>query len=619
MTLNTAQARAIRATFTQVSELLDDVAKVARGDLTSFDRTQPDLSPAESRRLTALVSSIRSHMLEALQTLGIPGPEPETSARWSAQTAFLFAKIALSELSAEGIRGYGAVGPEDGDLLAALAGELSGMVERARDLLRGVDPASLDAEVARVQGPAGDALRAVWSFARRHELVDVFSDVAAVAERAAAPAADVGVFGRTNAGKSSLINALVGQSALPVGAVPMTAVPLRLARGPAALRVRRETGADDELPLKDLARFDLETLGSGDSEVVALDAFVPGAPAGLRLIDTPGLGSYASPVAARTFEWLPRCDLGLLLLPAGAVLEAEDVAVARGLVAAGVDLRVLLSKADLLAEPDLARSTDHLHRELERHLGRSPGTIIPVSALAGRSSDGMERLRGEVLGPLADEHERSSGNRIRKRLQHLVTVVEAAFEGRAARTSKSDVARRSAIERVRRRIDAVLRELSMSGAEAVEQAADTLAGAWREEGGEIPVADVEARLAEPAERTLGEVRKILNDAARTMPDGDDAGPEAMPPLFTFHLSDSTSTVAPGAVGARIFPRARALRRLGSEKDGVEKAYRRYADRLRVWSTAMLTAMEETGAAPEADGSSAAEVEALRTSVSALGT
>jgi len=130
-TLNSAHARAIRATFKHVSELLEQATRVGRGDMGPFDRQRPDVSRAEADRLTALVEEIQVRMIRALERLGIAGPEPETSARWSIRTALLFSDIALSELSPEALRAYGALGEAEGAGITAVARELRELVGNA--------------------------------------------------------------------------------------------------------------------------------------------------------------------------------------------------------------------------------------------------------------------------------------------------------------------------------------------------------------------------------------------------------------------------------------------------------------------------------------------------------
>jgi hypothetical protein len=133
--LNPAQARSVRATFTHVSNLLEGVLRIARGEVTPFDRQHPDLGPEEARQVVALVASIRERMLEAMAQLGIPLPEADGSARWTAHTALSFAEIALADLTPRELRGYGFMDDQAARLVTTIASDLQGMVTRAHEVL----------------------------------------------------------------------------------------------------------------------------------------------------------------------------------------------------------------------------------------------------------------------------------------------------------------------------------------------------------------------------------------------------------------------------------------------------------------------------------------------------
>lgn len=133
--LNHAQARSIRATFTQVSDLLEGVLRVARGDASVFERQQADISAEEADQLVDLVGSIRAGMVEALVELGIPKPEADGSARWTARTAFSFAEMALAELTPQDLRGYGPVDAPTGHAVVDVSADLRRLVARSHDLL----------------------------------------------------------------------------------------------------------------------------------------------------------------------------------------------------------------------------------------------------------------------------------------------------------------------------------------------------------------------------------------------------------------------------------------------------------------------------------------------------
>lgn len=139
MALNAAQRRSVSATFAHVNDLLEDVERLAHAEPNRFDRERSDLTPSEAERLAALSADVRARMLDALEALGIPHPEPDGSARWNAQTLLLYADIALSELEGTSLRAYGVLAEPDAERITAVARDLRRMVERGQELLRGLD------------------------------------------------------------------------------------------------------------------------------------------------------------------------------------------------------------------------------------------------------------------------------------------------------------------------------------------------------------------------------------------------------------------------------------------------------------------------------------------------
>jgi hypothetical protein len=155
-----------------------------------------------------------------------------------------------------------------------------------------------------------------------------------------------------------------------VGATPVTAVPLRVSRGPHSVEARFRDGRSERVPLPALPDFATEEKNPRNARGVrSIEVTVPGAPAGLRLLDTPGVGSLALSGAAQAFAWLPRCDFGLVLVAAGTPLGRDEIALLTGLRHAGIDCGVLLSEADLLDPADRERARGYVASELGPVLG----------------------------------------------------------------------------------------------------------------------------------------------------------------------------------------------------------------------------------------------------------
>jgi hypothetical protein len=167
------------------------------------------------------------------------------------------------------------------------------------------------AEVARLARRAASAVR-------RLDEPRLFRDL----ERLADPDQDstfrVVVAGEFKQGKSTLVNALIGQQLLPVSLRPMTAVTtvVRYAPEPRALAFPRGPGAPKEIPLAELAAY-VGTSADGPDESARMHYVQVAAPlpslAGLELVDTPGLGEQ--PLSERdSFEQTADADALIVVL-----------------------------------------------------------------------------------------------------------------------------------------------------------------------------------------------------------------------------------------------------------------------------------------------------------------
>jgi hypothetical protein len=152
---------------------------------------------------------------------------------------------------------------------------------------------------------------------------------------------------------------------------------------------------------------------------------------GLVVVDTPGLGSLATAGAAETLAYLPRCDVGLVLIDAAAPLSAEDVGTLERLDQAGIPAHLLLSKADLLAPADLARVVAYVEEQLTRRLGR-PVPVRPISVMDAHAHL-LDEWTSTGLEPLVSEHRRLARASVHRKIGALRQAVTATLEARRAR------------------------------------------------------------------------------------------------------------------------------------------------------------------------------------------
>ena len=131
---------------------------------------------------------------------------------------------------------------------------------------------------------------------------------------------DVAVLGQFKSGKSSLLNSLLGQAVFPVGVVPVTSVITRAVAGPTRIaHVTHLDGTVEEVPAERLAEFVTEAGNPANRRQVAVvDVVCPAMREwpGLRLVDTPGLGSMFGHNSEATRAWMPHVAVALVTISA---------------------------------------------------------------------------------------------------------------------------------------------------------------------------------------------------------------------------------------------------------------------------------------------------------------
>jgi GTP-binding protein EngB required for normal cell division len=235
---------------------------------------------------------------------------------------------------------------------------------------------------------------------------------------------DVAVLGQFKSGKSSLLNALVGNDLLPIGVVPVTAVVTRLVAGPAlTARVRDQDGRPESIAPERIAEFVTEALNPGNCRRVAVvDVEVPALAElrGLRLVDTPGLGSTFAHNTQATKDWLPSVAAALVVVSADRPLSNDERLLIAEVRQLAPRVWVILSKIDLLDIQQQAEVTAFLQSQLHESFGNEL-PVIPFSVRRDREQS-VGRLRTEVLRPLIQDPARERHAVFVHKVQGLATA-----------------------------------------------------------------------------------------------------------------------------------------------------------------------------------------------------
>jgi GTP-binding protein EngB required for normal cell division len=437
--LNEHQRHHILASCQYVDRLLGDLEVVASSASSGspFNRYIDDLTPAEKRVFRDYCASIRAQMVRVLERHGIdPGTSP-SSARHAIRTGLGLIDIALEEMRPQYMRGYGAMADAAIPELNGLVMELQGIVHRLEGVLSQPSSADLQARLARLDqsGASGQMLALIERAIARHGLVEFRPALEAVLERSEDRHFEVAVFGRVSSGKSSLLNHLLGVEILPVGVTPVTAVPTRLERGHEdRVDVYFADRKPERVALARLPDFVTEE-GNPDNarHVARLKVTLSSSrlAEGIVVVDTPGLGSLAAEGASETLAYLPRCDVGVVLIDATSPLTPDDVGIVQRLSDAGIPPMVLLSKADLLTPDDLGRVRQYVERQLSSEVGLAV-TTRAVSTRASHVSLVDQWLK-EELEPLMANRRAVAEASLQRKVGVLRIGVEGALRARLGR------------------------------------------------------------------------------------------------------------------------------------------------------------------------------------------
>src|SRR6266540_3481136 len=234
--------------------------------------------------------------------------------------------------------------------------------------------------------PLEASLAKLASAAELLGLADVAGQVGEAARRLAGLELEVAVVGEFKRGKSTLLNALIGVEVLPAGVLPLMAVPTVLERGEPVCRVTFTDGHTEEHDLGAVAEFVTEEHNPGNRlgvQRVVVRLHAPLLDEGVRLVDTPGVGSVLEHNTRATDAYLPSLDAAILVTSADPPISRGERAFLGRVAEQAVRLFVVLNKADYLSGEELRRTVEFTGRVVGEVVPAWPGPVYPLSARPG--------------------------------------------------------------------------------------------------------------------------------------------------------------------------------------------------------------------------------------------
>lgn len=437
--LNSNHERRLSVTCRHIDKLLAEMESALNVSASklAFPQYALDLSPAQRRVVEDYISRIRAQLIRVLDGQRMERPSADIPVSRALHVNLTFVDIAAEELKPEYMSGYGQVPQAAAVELNGIAAELKGLVRQLDQYLMRGSRENLQERLQRLEqtGDEVPLLKRLESVISEHGLVEFRSTVSMILDRLEDNSFEIAIFGRVSSGKSSLLNAILGTDVLPVGVTPITAVPTRLWYGDSpAVHVWFANRTPEQFDISQLPQFVAEQMNRGNEKHVTrivVQIPSPRLREGITFVDTPGLGSLATRGAAETLAYLPRCDLGVVLIDAGSTLTPDDLQTIQILYDAAIPANVLLSKADLLTLDDRSRVIgyvrDHIKEELNLDLG-----VHAVSVMSG-SKDLLQQWFEQDIAPLYSQRQDLKLRSIRRKLGALQQSVEMALRTRLRR------------------------------------------------------------------------------------------------------------------------------------------------------------------------------------------
>lgn len=239
--------------------------------------------------------------------------------------------------------------------------------------------------------PSRDEFVLLHAIARELGEKDVADDLEALRQRVEEGRFFVVCVGQFKRGKSTLLNALAGIRALPVGVVPVTTVVTVVRFGP-RLRARVRTDDWSDVPFEDLALYVAEENNPDNIRgVTGVEVEVPSPllQSGMCLVDTPGVGSVFAKNTEAARAFVPHIDVALVVLGADPPISGEELELVADVAKHADRLVFVINKADRLSEADVEQARVFTRDVLTKRLARDVGDLLVISAadrIEGRSS-----------------------------------------------------------------------------------------------------------------------------------------------------------------------------------------------------------------------------------------
>ena len=206
----------------------------------------------------------------------------------------------------------------------------------------------------------------------------------------------VSVIGQFKRGKSTLVNAILGDKILPVGIVPVTAVVTTVEYGEKAASVHFDNVIIKEIGFDEMSSYINEQenqdnrLGVSEVRLYCPSDFLQ---SGMTFVDTPGVGSVHQKNSDAAYSYVKESDAVIFMLSVDSPVNQIEIDFLENAKEFASKFYFAVNKIDSIDSDDLADYLAYCRKLLCGLMGVEDIAIFPVSA---KKNIGVEELKSAI-------------------------------------------------------------------------------------------------------------------------------------------------------------------------------------------------------------------------------
>ena len=207
----------------------------------------------------------------------------------------------------------------------------------------------------------------------------------------------ISVIGQFKRGKSTLVNAILGEELLPVGIIPVTAAVTKVMYGEREASVTFLNGVVKKIPFDEIRTYINEQENSNNMlnvDFISVKIPYEFLKDGVTFVDTPGVGSVHQNNSDAAYSFVKKSDAVIFMLSVDSPVNQIEIDFLKNARDYAGRFYFAVNKADIISENDLSAYLSYCSNLICDILETDSIRLFPVSAKTG---EGIEQLKNHVL------------------------------------------------------------------------------------------------------------------------------------------------------------------------------------------------------------------------------